>query len=239
MNLDREVDHGIPEQEYTEQFVRFGPTSFSWRFLERPSFDRHLAGFYLPQTVALDAGCGYGRTTEHLIESGILPANIAGVDLNESLLGLARHNLPQATFIHADLACFEPVPDTYDLVTASMVFEYLDEDGFKRTLANVHTGLKDGGTLFFVTTHPLRMVTGNIRDYKDRGWRNSMTPWGATIPLFHRTIGDFISQTAQAGFIIEAVDEPMLPEGARETDPQSFERYSSYGVTRLVVVARK
>lgn len=239
MSLDRKIAHGIPDHEYTEQFVRFGPTSFSWRHLEKPSFDKHLAGLYLPETVALDAGCGYGRTTEHLIESGILPANVTGVDINESLLGLARRNLPQATFIHADLACFEPVPDTYDLVTASMVFEYLDEDGFKRTLANVHKGLKDGGVLFFVTTHPLRMVTQDIKGYKDRGWRDSMTPWGATIPLFHRTVGDFISQTIQAGFTIETVNEPMLPDEAKEADPQSFERYSSYGVTRLVVVARK
>lgn len=240
MSSDRNIGHGmLSEREYAEQFAKFGPTGFSWRFLERPSFDRHLSGLYLPQTVALDAGCGYGRSTGHLVESGISPANVTGVDINENLLGLAEHNLPQTTFIHADVAYFGPVPDTYDLVTASMVFEYLDDDAFKKALANVHKGLKDGGVLFFVTTHPLRMVTQDIRGYKDRGWRNSMTPWGATIPLFHRTIGDFISQTAQAGFTIEAIDEPMLPDEARGVDPQSFERYSSYGVTRLVVTARK
>ncbi|MFD4608944.1 class I SAM-dependent methyltransferase [Streptomyces sp. NPDC058440] len=68
----------------------------------------------------LDAGCGTGRVMIRLAELGY---DCVGVDLDASMLAVARKQAPGLPWFQADLAAFEPdrlgVPADFDLVVAA------------------------------------------------------------------------------------------------------------------------
>ncbi|MFD4953002.1 class I SAM-dependent methyltransferase [Streptomyces sp. NPDC058451] len=68
----------------------------------------------------LDAGCGTGRVMIRLAELGY---DCVGVDLDASMLAVARKQAPGLHWFQADLAAFEPgrlgVPADFDLVVAA------------------------------------------------------------------------------------------------------------------------
>lgn len=49
----------------------------------------------------LDAGCGYGRHAAAMAAAG---HTVVGVDVDPVLIGMAKEDYPQATFLHTDLA---------------------------------------------------------------------------------------------------------------------------------------
>lgn len=63
----------------------------------------------------LDAGCGTGRVAIRLAELGY---DCVGVDLDASMLAVARQEAPELTWIEADLATLV-LEDTFDLVVAA------------------------------------------------------------------------------------------------------------------------
>jgi SAM-dependent methyltransferase len=63
----------------------------------------------------LDAGCGTGRVAIRLAELGY---DCVGVDLDASMLAVARQAAPELTWIEADLATLV-LEDTFDLVVAA------------------------------------------------------------------------------------------------------------------------
>ncbi|MBI2327432.1 class I SAM-dependent methyltransferase [Candidatus Curtissbacteria bacterium] len=225
--------------EQAKSYIDFAPTSFSWQFIEKPAFDRHLRDLCRPQVRVLDAGCGSGRIIEHLINNGIQPDNVTGVDISQNMLDEARKKLPEVKLIQADLVDADLPTNHFDLITAAMVFHYLDEEGLKRMMANFHKWLKSDGVLFYVTTHPIRIVNDNLSLYQKRGWRNEKTPWGSETPFFHRTTADFINETISAGFTIDMIDEPDVAKEGERTNPEEYSKYTSFGASRLVVRARK
>lgn len=198
--------------QQAERYASFTESSFSWDYIEMPAFDKHLGTLYKTSPITLDVGCGNGRIIEHLIGRGINQDNITGLDLNRDLLKIARERLPQVSFIQASLANANLKSDTFDLITSSMVFHLLGEDSIRRAFANFYRWLKEDGTLFFVVPHPVRFSLSNPYAYQARGWRAGVTPWGTGLPFFHRTTADFLNATIQAGFNIEAVDEPDVLE---------------------------
>ncbi|MER6976730.1 methyltransferase domain-containing protein, partial [Streptomyces carpinensis] len=68
----------------------------------------------------LDAGCGTGRVMIRLAELGY---DCVGVDLDASMLAVARKQAPALPWLQVDLAAFEPEPlgiaAGFDLVVAA------------------------------------------------------------------------------------------------------------------------
>lgn len=222
-----------------EQYADFAPNSYTWFHLERPAFDKYLERCITPDTRVLDAGCGPGRTIEHLLSLGVGMRNLVGVDMDETLIAKARERFPSIQLIQADLSSLPfPIPEeSMDIVTCNMVLLVQDDDTCQRTLKNFHRVLRPDGMLLYINTHPVRMVGGNLNEYYIRGWRTQESPWGTKIRNYHRTMEDYITQTIQAGFTIMAVDEPTVgPE--RTCDPDNYAKYTQHP-SRLVVVARK
>lgn len=120
-----------------------------------------------------------------------------------------------------------------------MVFEFIDNNGMAKAFRGFNRVLKNGGTLFLVTTHPLKMVSGRIEDYNKRFWTETSSPWGTSIPNYHRPLCDFIDGVINAGFTIDSVSELQIPEEARNEDTEKYEKYSKYGVLRLAIRAHK
>jgi SAM-dependent methyltransferase len=81
---------------------------------------RLCAALVPPGSRVLDAGCGTGRVLIRLAELGY---DGAGVDLDASMLAVARRQAPSLTWVQADLAEFDPeaagIAPGFDLVVAA------------------------------------------------------------------------------------------------------------------------
>jgi SAM-dependent methyltransferase len=97
----------------------------------------------------LDAGCGTGRVMIRLAELG---HDCVGVDLDGSMLAVARQQAPELPWFQADLAEFEPqalgIAADFDLVVAAGNVLQLVADGTAGTVVERLTAaLRPGGLL--------------------------------------------------------------------------------------------
>ncbi|MEU9099984.1 class I SAM-dependent methyltransferase [Streptomyces sp. NPDC048361] len=97
----------------------------------------------------LDAGCGAGRVMIRLAELGY---DCVGVDLDASMLDVARERAPQLPWFQADLAAFDPaalgVAADFDLVVAAGNVLPLVAPGTEATVVERLTeALRPGGLL--------------------------------------------------------------------------------------------
>jgi SAM-dependent methyltransferase len=92
----------------------------------------------------LDAGCGTGRVAIELARRGI---EVAGVDLDSSMLERARQKAPDLTWIHADLVDVD-VGRTFDVVVmAGNVMIFLTPGTEEAVVASLARHLAPGGSL--------------------------------------------------------------------------------------------
>ncbi|MGB8940346.1 MAG: class I SAM-dependent methyltransferase [Streptomyces sp.] len=97
----------------------------------------------------LDAGCGTGRVMIRLAELGY---DCVGVDLDASMLAVARRQAPELPWIQADLATFDPaelhVGAGFDLVVAAGNIFPLLAAGTEAAVASRLAGvLRPGGLM--------------------------------------------------------------------------------------------
>jgi SAM-dependent methyltransferase len=116
---------------------------------------------------ALDFGCGVGRLTRALTKR---VERVAGVDAAESMLRIARQNVPEATFSLT-------IPDaTFDMILSLIVFQHIPIRRGEAILDELLGRLKTGGVavLHFTFRRPgssLRRMARVVR---------------ARVPLVHR-----------------------------------------------------
>jgi SAM-dependent methyltransferase len=107
------------------------------------------ASLVAPPARVLDAGCGTGRVAARLSELGY---DCTGVDVDPSMLAVARREHPDLTWALADLAVLEPTDPAmggrFDLVVvAGNVVPLLAEGALARTVAALAGLLAPGGLL--------------------------------------------------------------------------------------------
>lgn len=218
-------------------YSKFSRSSFSWKYIERPAFDKYLSKLLKRRTRVLDAGCGEGRTIDYLIGKGIDPKNIVGIDSSKSMLAIAKSSFFETKLINDDISIFRSDLKNFDLIISCMVLFYLNPRQLNKALRNFCHYLHKGGKLFYITGHPFRLVEGQSSRYLQRGKVTLDTPWGTKMKHYHHTIADFVNATIRAGFKLDYLDEPKLT-GGEEENQEEFVRYSSYP-SRLVVLASK
>jgi ubiquinone/menaquinone biosynthesis C-methylase UbiE len=104
---------------------------------------------------ALDAACGTGRHTRHLVELG---HEVLGIDLTPEMLSVAAARIPEASFLEADLRDI-PAPDAhYDLVVCGLALAHLPDAG--AGIAELARVLKPGGRLVVSVLHPFQAYLG-------------------------------------------------------------------------------
>lgn len=97
----------------------------------------------------LDAGCGTGRVMIRLAELGY---DCVGVDLDASMLAVAREQAPHLPWFQADLAGFEPrglgIAADFDLVVAAgNIFPLLAAGTEAAVTGRLAAALRPGGLL--------------------------------------------------------------------------------------------
>ncbi|WP_344237983.1 class I SAM-dependent methyltransferase [Actinocorallia libanotica] len=144
MSRWEELTGGTSGEEYA---ARFAALAESGKDLHGEA--RFCAALVPPGARILDAGCGTGRVMIRLAELG---HDCTGVDLDESMLAVARKAAPDLPWFQADLAGFDPaalgIAADFDLVVAAgNIFPLLasgTEGEVARRLAAV---LRPGGLL--------------------------------------------------------------------------------------------
>ncbi len=202
--------------DHAERYTSFAENSGPNAHYERPAILR-LAGDVAGKQI-LELGSAGGGLTEQLFAAG---AEVVGLDHDPRLVEIARKRLgARARFETADLN--EPltmVPSaSADLVVASLVLHYVADWG--PLLAELRRCLKPGGALVFSIHHP---ITGWLRsdraDYhrvelisEDWDW-NGVTVTGQ---MYRRPVSAVFAALLEAGFAIDAVEEPQPTSGMED-----------------------
>jgi cyclopropane fatty-acyl-phospholipid synthase-like methyltransferase len=92
----------------------------------------------------LELGCGRGVPgTRELARHH----RVTGVDISAVQIELARHHVPEASFVHADALDLEIASGSLDAVVALYVFGHVPADEQRELISRIAVWLRDGGFL--------------------------------------------------------------------------------------------
>jgi SAM-dependent methyltransferase len=163
----------------------------------------------------LDLGCGTGRHTRALIESG---AVVIAADLTPAMLARAMTNLAGRPVGWLRLALPGPLPfadATFELAVLGLVAEHVAD--LVGTLVEVTRVLVPGGRCLLSALHPDRTAEGQKARFIDprSGIRRP-------IHTVHRSIEDYLAAAVSAG--LRLLDERTLvvPDALAEALPRAL-----------------
>jgi len=175
----------------------------------------------------LDLGCGTGRHTAWLAESG---AHVTAVDFSKRMLERARRKVRAAhvRFVVHDLHDPLPFEDaSFDAVVSGLVLEHLrDLDGF---FIEAHRVLRPRGRAVVSAMHPAMFLRCSQARFTDPDSGEVVAP--GSLP--HR-LGEMVMAAVRAGFLLHGIDE-FSPDAEFAGRFPRAERY--LGWPMLVVLA--
>lgn len=154
---------------------RYGPMARHTRRL-MGAMTRGLA----PKSI-LDVGCGEGSLLVSLARAHP-GAALAGVEISENAVALAKRGLPSAEISQLDVAAAW-LPKTYDLVVCADVIEHIADD--QAALNNIAAMCAPGGAVVIATLQGrmrrFEADIGHMRNYAKGELAAKMTKAGLTI----------------------------------------------------------
>lgn len=174
------------------------------------------------QQTILDVGCGSGGWTRFFAELIGEPANIAGVDLSEHRIAVARRNNPAIDYQVADITKLPFDARRWNVVTAIDVFMHLHtREEIAAAFSGIHASLRPNGYFFlydaFADTHFAGSNHDDSRGYNPREVESFAQAAGFDLlfdlPVFRR-VGRFHSlYFARKGIPFLALEllERLLP----------------------------
>ena len=151
----------------------------------------------LPVGTALDAACGTGRHTEHLVARG---HRVIAVDGSPDMLERARAKVPEAEYRQADL-CELPLPDEHvDLVVCALALTHVGD--LSAAFGELTRVLKPGGHLVVSDAHGL---AAGIRPPVILADQDG-TP--GYLPHTNRVVGDYVRAALPHGLRLLRCEEP-------------------------------
>jgi SAM-dependent methyltransferase len=105
---------------------------------------RHLDARLPDGANVLELGCGRGVPgTRELARRH----RVTGVDISAVQIELARHHVPEASFVHADAIELEIAPGSLDAVVALYFFGHVPVEEQRELIGRIGLWLNDGGLL--------------------------------------------------------------------------------------------
>lgn len=108
-----------------------------------------------PGERVLDLGCAAGAVTHFLSMFGCHPV---GVDSEPLAIKRARELFPELEFVVADAADLPFERASFDKAVAADFVEHVEDDTFRRVLAEVQRVLRPGGTFSIYTPNPRHLI---------------------------------------------------------------------------------
>ncbi|ORY26054.1 S-adenosyl-L-methionine-dependent methyltransferase, partial [Naematelia encephala] len=161
------------KQIISSSYNHIAPTYHAWTS-PRPTTTRsdyisRLSSLLAPPAAVLELGCGAGiPATRQLVELGY---NVTGVDVSDSMIRIARTEVPDAEFMVSDMASFVPTKK-YSCVMAFYSLWHLPPAEQSELLQRAAGWLEPGGWMLF----NLMTVEGEL---KMGDWMGApMISWG-------------------------------------------------------------
>jgi SAM-dependent methyltransferase len=195
-----------------------------WRYREA-FFDQILPS---PKGATLEVGCGEGRVTRDLAARG---HKVTAVDVSPTLIQHARDADQSSRYEVADAVRLPFEDGTFDLVVAyNSLMDVDDMPGAIREAARV---LKPGGHFCFCVTHPLAdsgrfqtreadavfVITGSYLERRFFDETESRAGLSVRFRGWCSPLQDYARALEEAGFVIERIREPEMPQQAVREDP--------------------
>ncbi|GAA3957775.1 class I SAM-dependent methyltransferase [Actinoplanes auranticolor] len=151
----------------------------------------------LPGGVALDAACGTGRHTGHLVARGY---RVIGVDSSPDMLEQARARVPAADFRLGDLHSL-PLPDDHaDVIVCALALVHLADLGPAfREFARV---LRPGGHLVITDVHQELVALGSVPRVRSAGGEPGL------LPAYRHRAADYLAAALPLGLRVRRCEEP-------------------------------
>ena len=124
------------------RYAELEPPEHEW---PRMRWLRDLLGRVRPGERVLDVGCGNGIPATREIA---LAHQAVGVDISAAQIARARENVPDAEFVHSDLAEIE-FEQAFAAIASFYVIEHLPRDEHAEIFGRFHRWLAPGGHLLF------------------------------------------------------------------------------------------
>lgn len=222
------------------RWVRSAEHDVYWGF-RRDEFLRVLPP---PGRLTVDIGCGEGRLARHLKTLG---HRVIAVDSSPTLVAAAREADPAMDVRLGDATAL-PIEDAIaDLAIGYMLLHSIDAIG--SAVREAVRVLAPGGKLCLAIVHPMASTkwSGEMKagasvtltgDYFTvRDMTQAFKHEGLTITLFrrHRPLESYFLALEEAGFVVEALREPDLPDAAA---PQADRRPRFLHIRASLVGAR-
>jgi SAM-dependent methyltransferase len=189
-----------------KQIVARGYDAIALRYAEwaaatqGPTIDwvRDLLGRLRPGSDVLDLGCGRGvPATRELAKEH----RVVGVDISRAQIELARHHVPEATFVHADAAELELPRASFDAVVSLYMLSHVPRAEQGPLLEQIHGWLRPGG--WFLGT----MGVGGSDDVVEEDWLGAPMFFASHDPDTNRELVGGTGLEIERDSVIE-IDEP-------------------------------
>ena len=182
-----------------------------------------------PGRATLEVGCGEGRVTRDL---GARGHRVTSVDASPTLLEAARAADPEGDYVLADAAALPFDDRAFDLVVAyNSLMDVQDMPAAVRETARV---LEPGGRFCVCLTHPLTDAGRFVGDepgspfvvegsyFGKRRFEGTFERAGLEITFrgWSYPLSDYTRALEDAGFLLETLREPPIPEEAVAADPR-------------------
>jgi ubiquinone/menaquinone biosynthesis C-methylase UbiE len=165
----------------------------------------------LPRGRALDAACGTGRHARLLVDRG---HEVVGVDLTPEMLRRAADNVPEASFMEADLRDI-PSPDQhFDVVVCGLALAHLPDLG--AGVAELARVLKRGGRLLVSVLHPFQAHLGWHAPFADATGKRGF------VREHPHTHADYLKAFRSASLDVRNCVEPELKADQVRTKQRAF-----------------
>lgn len=128
----------------------------------------HFCSLLPKGALVLDVGCGGGVKSKYFVDRGL---NVVGVDFSESMIDIAKREVPQGRFSVLDVREVDTLPETFDGIFAQAVLLHLPKDEIVPVLRKFKEKLKEGGYLYVaVKEQRADRSEEEIKDMDDYGY---------------------------------------------------------------------